>query len=472
MAEAFRYVQLADSLQARIAEGAFVAGDRLPSIRTLRRQTGYSISTVSQALEELDRRGWVQSRPRSGYFVRARPLTPPPRVSRSSLKPRPATLHALTESIVQATGRPGWVALGGAAVSPDLLPLSRLGRAARDVLSDDPGLVARYTEAAGTAGLRAEIAKRSHFGGRVLDADDVVITHGCMDAIRLCLMAVAKPGGVVAIESPTFFGFLQLLRDLDMRAVEIPCDPQTGLDIDALERTLSEHAIDALIVTPSVQNPLGARMPPAHGQRLLALARRHRFAVIEDDVYGDLAFGDARPVPLAAMDPGGAVLYCSSFSKTLAAGLRLGWAVPGAHRDRVAQLKLSSSICSPALNQAIVERFIAEGAYDRHLRKLRLSLRRQLEAVREAVVRHFPAGTRLSAPTGGFVLWVQLPRAIDGAELYAAAARHEVAVMPGAVCSMTKRYDACLRLSCGHPFTDRTEAGLATLGELVRRRLG
>ncbi|MCA9619818.1 MAG: PLP-dependent aminotransferase family protein [Myxococcales bacterium] len=443
-------------------------GDKLPSIRKLRRERGLSTSTVTQALAELERRGVVEARPRSGYFVR-----PPdtevskPGLERYRLRPRRVPLPHLADAFVSASADTGMVPLGGAVLSPDLLPLKLLTRAARATASKGARAFASYGPPAGAVELRRVLARRLLGLGMPVSADEIVISAGCMDAIRLALLAVTRPSDVVALESPTFFGFLQIVRDLGLYALEIPTRPEHGMDLDALERAMARHRLAAIIVTPTFQNPTGACMPTSARRRLAAIAQRHRATIVEDDVYGDLAFSAERPPPVASLGLAD-VVYCSSLSKTLAPGLRLGWTVPGEYLDRVRRLKLSGTITSPALDQLTAVEVLESGAYDRHLRGLRRALRHQVGAMRRALATHLPAGTEITDPEGGFLLWVKLPEGSDGHVLHERAAEHRVSVLPGTLCSVDDKFRRHLRINAGYPWSETIEAAVRVVGQLAR----
>lgn len=462
----YRYAELADQLEQGIRSGTYAPGERLPSIRVLRGRTGLSVMTIHRAFRELEVRGLIDVRERSGFFVRPRARAQLPRPATTEVMPRDATLHALTESVVAGTAARDLVPLGGAALSPDLVPVKQLARIAKERLGRDPAALARYSEARGLPILRREIAKWRIAADEAVDPDDVVVTHGAMHAIRLALMAVARRGDLVVVENPTFFGVLQVLRDLGMRALEIPVHADTGIDAAALAGALAEHRPKAMVVTPSHQNPTGAVIPLELRRELLRLAREHETAVIEDDVYGDLHWSGAPLSTLRTLDPDN-VIYCTSFSKTLAPGLRMGFCLPGRHLDAITSLKLSGSICSPNLEQLVIGHFLAEGAYERHLRRLRPRIRTQTMRVAEALVRALPSSARVSDPTGGYLLWVELPSGVDSAALYEAALREGIHVLPGVVFSLGDTGRANLRISCGHPWSDRIETAIARLGGLV-----
>ena len=465
----FLYSSLADDLESQISAGVYRTGERLPSIRNLRRERGVSISTVSQALLELERRGLVEARPRSGYFV-----TPPtlamktPSLKRHRVRPRRVPVPHLADDFVSASADGSLVPLGGAVLSPDLLPLKQLSRVARSVVSGSARAFARYGPPAGAPELRRTIAKRMLGLGLPVGLDEVVISAGCMDSIRLALLATTKPGDLIALESPTFFGFLQAVRDLGLYALEIPTHPDRGIDVDALDRAAKRHAVRAAVITPIFQNPTGACMPQQDKERIAKLAKRRGFTIIEDDVYGDLVFAAPRPAPIAALGIGD-VIYCTSLSKTLAPGLRLGWLLPGEHLDRVRRLKLSGTITSPALNQLVAAEVLDGGSYERHLRRLRVALKTQVATMRRALAMHLPAGTEVTQPEGGFLLWVRLPKGVDAHRVYQRAAQSGVSILPGTLCAVDDKYRRYIRINAGYPWSPLIESAVKTLGELVAR---
>jgi DNA-binding transcriptional MocR family regulator len=330
------------------------------------------------------------------------------------------------------------------------------------------GAFTAYENPYGNPVLRRQIAKRYLHLLPVSDIDDLLITNGCIEAVGLCLQAVAKPGDTIIVESPTYPWFLQMIEDLNMLALEVPTDPVSGIDLEALVRAVDENPVAACILVPNFHNPLGFVMPDAKKQAVVDMLGKRRIPIIEDDIHGELFYDGVRPAPLKRYDRRGWVLYCASFSKTLAPGLRIGWAMPGRFRERVRRLKLNLSIASPTLNQLVVAEFLKDGSYERHLRKLRRALKNQAADIALAVARHFPEGTRMTAPRGGVTLWVELDRALDSLAIFEKARQHRVAVLPGIMCSTTRRYRHCIRLSCGFPWSDELEAGIQTLGRIIR----
>ena len=328
---------------------------------------------------------------------------------------------------------------------------------------------AAYEFPPGLPELRRQIARRMSAYGCATGADDVVITNGCQEALVLALRAVTRPGDVVAIESPTFYGLLQALDSLQLEALEIPTDPVDGLSLEALQLALERWPVRACIATPNFSNPLGYCMSESRKRRLLTLLGARGVPLIEDDIYGDLGFGPRRPPPCLALSEGtGAeVLYCASFSKTLSPGLRVGWLVPGRHQARVEYLKYVLNMASPTVPQLALADVLHSGGYERHLRTVRSDYARAVGRMIEAVTRHFPAGTRITQPAGGFVVWVELAPQVDSLRLAQLARAEGVSIAPGPIFSATQKYRNFMRLSCACPWHSDVETALARLGTLT-----
>ncbi|HRE08629.1 MAG TPA: PLP-dependent aminotransferase family protein, partial [Opitutaceae bacterium] len=319
--------------------------------------------------------------------------------------------------------------------------------------------------------LAREIARRYLQAGAPLSHEELVITIGCAEAITLALRAVAKPGDTIALESPAYFGFLETIQSLNLKALEIPTEPRAGLCLDALRDALQKNEVSAVMVMPAFQNPLGCSMPDEKKERLYRLLAEHDVPAIEDDIYGDLYFSERRPKPLKAWDTDGRVLLCSSFGKSLAPSLRVGWCAPGRYLERVRRLKFTNTLGTPVVLQKTISDFLRNGGYDHHLRSIRRAYQNQVHLFTTSILRHFPAGTRLSRPQGGFILWVELPPGVDTLRLHQDARDRKISTAPGALFSVKERYRNCLRMNCGIPWSPQVEQGVRTLGELARAQL-
>lgn len=467
----FHYHRLAAEIETRISAGGYKAGEKLPSLRSQQQRTGLSISTINQAYLELEKRGMVEIRQKSGVYVKPQlaGLLPLPRSQAGRTGPQKVEVNVLVESIHEVLADPEMLPLGAAIPSPALLPVRQLTQTAKTLAGRylrHEGIT--YGPVEGVPELRQQLANRMSGAGGISGSEEIIVTNGCLDAIQLCLRAVAGPGDTILVESPTFTCYLQLIEDLNMLALELPADPVHGLEFEALQQALDSAEVKACILNPNFQNPLGYEMAAADKKRLVQFLNDRQVPVIEDDIYGDLFFGASRPLSLKSFDQQGLVLYCSSFSKSLAPDLRVGWTMPGRFSEQVKRLKFNSGIASAKLNQWVVAEFLRHGQYDRHLRKLRSSLKNQVGNTGLAVARYFPEGTKISAPQGGYILWIQLPARIDGLAVFHEAKKRKIFILPGLISSSTGNYRNCIRISCGLPWSDRVENGIKTLGEIVR----
>lgn len=468
------YERLAEHYRRIIAAGTLAPGDRMPSVRALMDQHEVSLSTALQVFRRLEDSGWLTARPRSGYFVR-RPAAKLAALHEPDLPSLPLAadyvgLHARVSRVVErARQQPDALNLGGATAGAALYPAERLQSLAIRALRQRPTLLTEPGQDAGAPEYRQAVARRALSYGVTVSPDEVLATSGSVDAVNLALRAVAKPGDMVVIESPAFFGLLQILESHGLRALEIPTSPTTGISLEALEVALAAYdSIKAIVVVPILQNPLGCIMPDERKAELVALGARYGVAIIEDDPYRELADDADRAKPVKAWDRDGGVIYCPSFNKVLAPGMRLGWMAAGRWHARVRMLNFTQSRHNEALSQAVVAEFIGSGAFDRHLRQLRERLRAQREQTVDAIARHFPDGTRLNAPPGGLLLWLALPEHVRSEALFDAALARGIRIAPGAIFSNSDRFDACMRVSCPYPFDARLDAAFHTLGGLVR----
>ncbi len=467
----YQYLKIANKLEQQILAGEYLAGDKLPSLRKLRASTGRSMSTVYQAYEELENRGLVEGREKSGFF--ARPLLndilPLPKQGVSQIKSHKVAINVLSSMMQRSLTNPDLIPFGEAALATSLLPGKQMSAAVRSAAAGyQDGSCSGYGAPSGYEKLKKEISKRSlglpHRG----ITSEIIITRGCMNGIELCLRSVARPGDTILLESPTFLCYLQLIEDLNMQALEIPADPISGLDTNKLKSTLDEHDIRAALFIPTFQNPLGFDMGEAAKEELVSLFTERGVPIIEDNIYSNLYFGEHKSLPLKHFDSQGMVLHCNSFSKDLMPDMRIGWLLAGKYREKVKRLQFNNSLANSQLMQHALALFLEIGGYERHLRKLRNSLRRQAADMSQSIGRHFPAETRISSPKGGLTLWVELPDSVDSLKLFRLAEKENISILPGTLCSGTGQYDHCIRLCYGHPWDDKLEKGMATLGGLVQ----
>jgi DNA-binding transcriptional MocR family regulator len=470
--EAFRYEELASFITRLVDGGTLIPGTRAPSLRAISRDRKVSMATALQAYRLLEDRGVLQARPQSGFYVAPRaPARKPPKPTRPPARATSVTVSGVIVKLLEHASDPRLVPLGCAIPSADLLGAGRLDRLLARTAREKGVDYNVYTGPQGDPRLRREIARRALRFGQALAPDDLVITVGCTEALALALRAVARPGDTIAIESPTYFGLLHALEALDLKALELPTDATEGIDLDVLQGALSAHRIAACLFSSSFNNPLGCTMPDAKKLAVLDLLARHDVPLIEDDIYGDICFGGERPRPFMALDRRGNTIYCSSFSKTVAPGYRIGWVTAGRHLSRILDAKAAFTLCGAVLPQAAFAEYLASGSYDSHLRRIRRVFAANIEQMTRAIDRSFPKGTRVSRPAGGFVLWLELPQPIKTRVLFQTALDHGICFAPGEVFSASGRYANCLRLSCGHAWDERIERGVARLGALAAEAL-
>ncbi|MBL8720056.1 MAG: PLP-dependent aminotransferase family protein [Myxococcales bacterium] len=463
------YERVAAHVEALIARGTLRGGARAPSVRKLARQQRCSVATAVLAYRTLEAKGVLEARPQSGHYVRiaARPPLPEPRATRTLAAPAAPAVSSLVAKVYGAARDPRVVNFGTAVPAAALLPVERLGRIVARLARTELAQHIHYDVPPGNVHLRRQIARRSVEWGCALGEDDFVTTVGAMEALHLALRAVTQPGDVIAVESPTYYGLLQLIESLGLRVVEIPAHPGVGLDLAALEEALAQHRVRAVLAMPNFNNPLGSLMPEANKKELVEMLARREIPLIEDDLYGDLHHQGERPRSAKAFDRDGNVLLCGSVSKTIAPGFRVGWIAPGRHRDRVEALKFAQSVGTPPLLQVAVAELMEAGGYDRHLRGMRTALAAQVQHTRDAIATLFPPGTRVSRPQGGFVLWVELPHGVRALDVHQRALAARISVAPGPIFSARGKFSGYLRLSCGHPWTPELEAAVRTLGQIV-----
>jgi len=466
------YVNLAEQLGARIEQGLYRPGERLPSVRALSLEHGVSLSTVQQAYRHLEDRGLATPRPKSGYFVpltRAKPALP--MVSRTAQRPVDVSqwdqvLELISvppggDVIQLSRGMPD---ISSPTLKPLLRSLSRLSR--RQELKE-----LSYGCLQGDPGLREQLSRLLLDSGCQIPYQDIVITTGCHEALSAAIHAICQPGDIVAVDSPSFHGVMQALKGFGMKALELPTDPLTGISLEALELALEQWPIKAIQLTPTCNNPLGYIMPDANKRALLALAQRYDVAIIEDDVYGELAYSYPRPRTIKSYDEDGRVLLCSSFSKTLAPGLRIGWIVPGRYLQQVLHLKYIGTGMSTQLPQLALAEYLEAGHYEPHLRRMRSQYARGLEQMVDWVSRYFPPGTRVSQPRGGFMLWIELDPGFDSQRLNRLLRPHRVQIAPGSIFSAAGKYRNCLRINYAAKPSAEIEQAVRQVGECVAELL-
>lgn len=442
------YRKVADRMQSAIEVGTYVPGDRVPSLRELSRTFSVSLNTAREAYSLLESRGVLQARPQAGFYV-APPVSLPRHPKMTRPKPKVVGVSDMVHEAMNDASNPQIVSLAVAATDHALLPMADLERSMVRSIRYRPEQSTRYQFGDDTRELRNHIAKRMLGAGVQAHPDDIAISAGCLEAVSLALLATCRPGDTIAVESPVYFVFYRLVERMRLRVVEIPTDPTTGMQLDVLEYVLDQHPVKAILCIPNFSNPTGSLMPTAAKQRLVALAQRAQVALIEDDIYSELHFSERRPSALLSYDSDGTVIHCSSISKTIAPGLRIGWVSGGRWHSDIVRLKAVSSVCAAAPSVQAVSEFFGTGRYDRHLRRLRHKFQDNMARLVCLALESFPQGTRLTRPTGGMTLWAELPEQIDTIALYRRAREENISLAVGPMFTLSRDFHHFLRLSAG-----------------------
>ncbi len=459
-----RYRQIAEQIKHAIHSGSLPPESRLPSVRTLATQYRVSITTALKTLRTLEDEHYAVARPKSGFFVASRQETMRLPAAIAEQPRKVAPLDEQTELHLAMLGADCRVRLDLANGDISLYPVTKIGLLMRQLAYSKPALLGNTVKGTGYAPLKAEIARRAVEYGCNINADDILITNGCIEAIFLALRATTQPGDIVAVESPCYFVLLQMLHNLNLRVIEVEAGPDGYVDVEKLTTLFQRRAVQAFLTLSNINNPLGKSIPNEQKAYIARQADENGVVLIEDDIFGDTAFGKRRPFPLRAFSPN--AILCSGFSKTVAPGMRIGWVHSRNAMRKIASLKYTTSMGTSMLEQAAIAELLRSGGYDAHLRKLRRELKNQIHHMRNALLRHFPPGTRVSAPEGGYVLWVEMPlQALNVRALFLKARDAGIGIAPGHIFATDHRYDRCFRLNAGFGWNDEVEQAIKQLAK-------
>jgi DNA-binding transcriptional MocR family regulator len=466
------YEKIAERITTMIDKGVLKPGDKIPSIRQMSRQMNVSLNTVKEAYALLEDRWMILARPQSGYYVSRsnHSLDTRPKIELADLKPTEVSTEKLYKMVGEDSHNPDFIHFGISSPNHTLFPLNKFQKYFSVELRDNKKTAISYLPTPGSRELREQIAWRYAQIGCPIEPEDVIITSGCLEAIVLALSVLCNKGDTVVIESP-FFPFCVLtLQQLGLNAIEVCTHPETGISLEILEYVLENNNVAACFVIPNINNPMGTIMPDKKKQRLVELLNSSGIPLIEDDTYGDICFGLNRPSICKSYDKSGSVLLCGSFSKTIAPGFRLGWIVPGRYKQQVELAKIALNYSTSSIIQLAMSRFLKSGGYDRYLRKIKTEYAKNTISTIHAVIRHFPEGTRVSSPKGGYELWVEMPKGVNSILLYEQAKQENIIIAPGAIFSSTDKYLNCIRL-CTSYWSEAIQEAIKRLGKLAKNQL-
>ncbi|WP_430410558.1 PLP-dependent aminotransferase family protein [Kordia sp.] len=468
----FLYEDIAIHIEEDILNGVLQLGAKLPSVRMFSKQHNVSASTIFQAYYSLESKGLIEARPKSGYYVIYQPKKYTPSFDHSSLETTPAihelTTDAMISHMVDLLSAKTYTHLSTARPDLSLLPTATLQKSVKSALTTLGSSILNYEHPTGNVTLRQLIAGQQIKLGKTFTAADIVITAGCTEALTLCLQATTQKGDIVISDSLTYYGIHQIIKNLGLKVIPVPIHTTTGLDVKFLKRSLEEFPVKACLLTTNFNNPTGMSLTTDQKKELVKLITKHEVPLIEDDVYGELYFGKHRPSTCKQFDTKGFVLYCSSFSKTLAPGYRIGYAIPGKFTETVTRLKRIHSLGSSTLSQQALVSFFSKGRYPYHLKKLRHTLHTNMLAYCKLIYTYFPEDIYVVPPTGGYILWIAFPKDFDSIFLFEAAKKHKLIIAPGQIFSMNDSHTNYIRLSFSKPLTEPIEKAIQLLGTLAK----
>lgn len=468
------YMQVSEGIEKMIADEILKIGDKLPSVRMLSDEYGISMGTAFQAYYHLEGKGLIESRPKSGYYVRfnhrrypelPKQVLPDPISHEVSVKEMIASIYA------DVAADKNVINLALAVPDISLLPAAKLNKSVVHAMRNVKDHCISYEHTQGSLELRKQISRLAFNWGGKINADEIVVTSGCLEAVTMCLKAVTQPGDTVAIETPTYFGIIQAIESLGLKVVEISTCAEEGIDLDSLQRAIKKFTLKACVFVPNFNNPMGNCMPDEKKKKLVEIISRHNIPLIEDDIYGELYFGKNRPRTFKYYDTKGLVMHCSSLSKSLAPGYRIGWAIPGKYFEEVKELKRINNISCPTITQAAMAHFLSIGRYEYHLKNLRKALHTQCLRYIQSIIEYLPEDTKISRPQGGFVLWVELNKKVNAFKLRAEAMKHRISVVPGKIFSASNSYSNFIRISFGKPWSEDVDYGLMVVGKLIKKMI-
>ncbi|SDP20608.1 transcriptional regulator, GntR family [Mucilaginibacter sp. OK268] len=466
--KSFRYEQIAEKIEETIKVLQLKAGDKIPSVRQIVKDQKVSMNTAFQAFSLLEAKGIIVSRPRSGYIINSMGTLKVPETKSGPMLPANVEITAMAAAMMKNAKENGIINFSILAPVNEFLPITSLNKAVRASLTEAGNDNFQYPLVDGHPKLLKQISRLSLDWRNPISSNKILVTNGGMEAINLCLDAITSPGDIIAIESPTYHGILQSLERRGLQALEINVDPQIGLSLDELEVALKENKVTACVFMPRCHNPTGCSMPEENKIRLVELLGKRNIPLIEDDCLGELCFDGANGFPAKAYDQYDNVLYCSSFSKTLAPGFRIGWVSSGKHHQTIEKLKFGSNISTNGIFQDAIARYLESGFYTKHIRKMRIELQGQMIKYIGAIITYFPEGTKLAVPKGGLSIWIELPAGLDSFNYQKTALSNGIGICPGHIFSSLNYYHNYIRLNCCPLWNSRIENAIKILAKHIK----
>ncbi|ASW74320.1 GntR family transcriptional regulator [Chryseobacterium piperi] len=471
--QTYRYEVFTSVIEHKIKNGTLLPGSRLPSIREIKKEYRLSMSSVQSGYEYLVIKGWVKNIPRSGYFVASdlkKATTAQSSPQKQQIKEE--TTFSKNVKLTSVRNRPNEYGSFNAATPTDLLiPQKLILKKMQEVIREKAASLLRYYPVNGSLKLRELIASRARQYGCALNSEELIITDGALQALYIALASVTRPGDTIAVESPCVFSILEVIANLQLKTIEIPIHEEIGFDTAYFRKICNENDIKALVVTPNFHNPTGILMTDEIKKELLSVALMYEIPIIENDIYGDLYFGEERPSCIRNFDESGLVMTFSSFSKTLAPGIRLGWLHPGKYYVEAEKLRFSLGRSVAPIYQELLIKLLEENSYEKHLRVFRKQLQEQATAIGEALSNYFPDGSHFYKPAGGYSIWGRLPERLDIYAFYHYCETHRILFTPGEIFGFGNQFSHYFRIIFADRINTKNVLSLQKAGEKARKLL-
>ncbi|MBK1895604.1 aminotransferase-like domain-containing protein [Chryseobacterium paridis] len=470
--QAYKYEVFTSAIESNIKKGILKPGSRLPSTREIKDKYHLSISSVQSGYDYLVIKGLVKNIPRSGYFVASdiqQPIAEP--LLHPSFGQKNEAFNKNIE-LISVRNKPSEYASFNSATPTDLLvPQKLILRKMQEVIREKGTSLLRYYPVNGSGELKNQIADRACQYGCTFNPEELIITDGALQALYIALASVTNAGDHIAVESPCVFSVLEVIEGLKLKAIEIPVDREVGFDTQYFKEVCRDNEIKALIVTPNFHNPTGILMTDGTKKELLSIATHYQFPIIENDIYGDLYFGTERPSNIQSFDVDGWVMTFSSFSKTLAPGIRLGWLHSGRFYAQTERLKFSLGRSVAPIYQELLIKLLNDQSYDKHLRSFMKQLQRQAKEVLDTLHTYFPDGSYFGVPQGGYSIWGCLPKGVNMEMFYAYCEDHRILFTPGEIFTLTDRLNHHFRIIFAERITPHSLTSLQNIGKKVKELL-
>ena len=372
--------------------------------------------------------------------------------------------------ILKVTSKPGMISFAGGLPAPELFPLQEIAGLAQGIFSKYGHLSLQYSITEGLIPLREKIAAALPPPGRQIGLQNVVITQGSQQGLDLLSKLFLDKDSVVFTENPSYLGALQSFQLFQARVTPVASD-EGGLRIDSLTDELKRCRPSLLYLMPNFQNPTGASLSPERRSKLVEIVREHGLLVVEDDPYGDLIFSGEKTPSLFELGGTRNFIYMSSFSKTIAPGLRVAYLA--ADEDIIRKLvlvKQGTDLQTNTLGQFLVNEYLESSRFREHISLLRRTYRERRDCMLAAMKEFFPESLSWNCPAGGMFLWVTLPRGWDAQEILEDCLAHHVAFVPGQEFFPDGSGRNTIRLNFSNASPERIEEGIRRMGEVLKTR--